>query len=140
MASSCSTIIEITATLVSMSGFLLFWLIIYFFEAHESRENDTQTRTISCIRCAAYLRPFPRIHPQNQRAQTHSHGRVMLASATEIALPSCVAVFFCFSLRIHTSKSVFSSKYVVITRRPAAEVMPGCRFLSPLRLCPALQR
>jgi hypothetical protein len=72
-----------------------------FFEAHESRENDTQTRTISCIRCAAYLRPFPRTHPQNRRVQTHSHGRAMLASATEIALPSCVAVFFCSSLRIH---------------------------------------
>jgi len=43
-----------------MSGFLLFWLIIYFLKRMKAEKT-----------------------------------------ATEIALPSCVAVFFCSSLRIH---------------------------------------
>ncbi len=45
------------------------------------------------LRCAAYLRPLPRTPPQNQRAQTHSRGRAMLAPMTKINLPPCLGVF-----------------------------------------------
>ncbi len=52
----------------------------------------TRTRTFFCIRCAAYLRLLPRTRTQNQRAQTHSRRRAMLAAATKNALPSFVHV------------------------------------------------
>ena len=54
-----------------------------------------QARRISYLRCAAYFRPLPRTHQQQKQllAQTHSRGRTMLASITEIRLPPCLGVF-----------------------------------------------
>ena len=65
-----------------------------------------QARRISYLRCAAYFRPLPRTHQQQKQllAQTHSRGRTMLASITEIRLPPCLGVFpSLFHLRAGTA-------------------------------------
>ena len=51
-------------------------------------------RLILYLRFAAYLRPLPRTHQQQNQllAQTHSRGRAMLAPITKISLPPCLGV------------------------------------------------
>ena len=61
----------------------------------DSCNTCAMTRTIFCLRCAAYLRLLPRTRPQQKQllAQTHSRRRAMLASTTKIDLPSFAHVF-----------------------------------------------
>ena len=60
------------------------------------KQTPMQARRISYLRCAAYFRPLPRTRQQQNHllAQTHSRGRTMLASITEISLPPCIGVLF----------------------------------------------
>ena len=66
-----------------------------------------QARRISYLRCAAYFRPLPRTHQQQKQllAQTHSRGRTMLASITEIPSTALALEFFpsLFHLRAGTA-------------------------------------